>query len=151
MLLDDVFDTQSIKLNLASKTQEAAFSELIEAIADVHPELNRDEMLSVIQDRENKLNTSVVSGVAVPHGYYPGARGVVGAIGISPDGIAYDAPDHKPVHFIFLILMGEAFRENHLQGLSGILSLIKSGALTNIRAANSHQEVHDILSRFNAG
>jgi PTS system nitrogen regulatory IIA component len=148
MLLNDVFDTQAIKLNLASKTKEAAFSELVEAIADVHPELNRDEMLAVVQDRESKLNTSVVSGVAVPHGYYPGARGVVGAIGISPAGIAYDAPDHKPVHFIFLIVMGEAYREQHLHVLSGVLSLIKSGALTTIRAAKSYEEVHDVLSRF---
>jgi PTS system fructose-specific IIC component/PTS system nitrogen regulatory IIA component len=149
LFLDSVFDTQSIKLNLASKTKEAAFSELIEVIADVHPELNRDEMLAAIQDRESKLNTSVVSGVAVPHGYYPGADGVFGAIGISPDGIEYDAPDHKPVHFIFLIVMGDAFREQHLHVLSRILSLIKSGALTNIQAAKSYQEVHDILARFN--
>jgi mannitol/fructose-specific phosphotransferase system IIA component (Ntr-type) len=149
MLLNDVFDTQAIKLNLAGKTKEAAFSELVEAIADVHPELNRDEMLAVVQDRENKLNTSIVSGVAVPHGYYPGAGGVVGAIGISPAGIEYDAPDHKPVHFVFLIVMGEAFRENHLQVLSRILSLIKSEALTTIQAAKNHQEVQDILSRFN--
>jgi PTS system fructose-specific IIA component/PTS system nitrogen regulatory IIA component len=149
MLLNDVFDKQSIKLNLESKTKETIFTELIDTIADVHHELNRDEMLAVVRDRESKMNTSVASGIAVPHGYYPGAGGVVGAIGISPAGIDYDAPDHKLVHVVFLIVMGEAYREQHLRVLSRILSMIKSGALPYIQEAKGPQEVYDILSRFN--
>ncbi|MFP3041512.1 PTS sugar transporter subunit IIA [Treponema primitia] len=148
MLLNDVFDKQSIKLNLESKTKETIFTELVDTIADVHHELNRDEMLAVVRERENKMNTSVASGIAVPHGYYPGA-GVVGAIGISPAGIDYDAPDHKPVHVIFLIIMGETYREKHLHVLSRILSIIKSGALPHILATKGPQEVYEILSRFN--
>ncbi|GHV88094.1 PTS fructose transporter subunit IIA [Spirochaetia bacterium] len=149
MLLNEVFNKQSIRLNLESKTKEAAFAELVEAITDVHPELDRDQMLAVIQERESKMNTSVASGVAIPHGYYPGAGDLVGAIGISKAGIAYDAPDHKPVHFIFLIVMGEANREKHLSVLSRTMSMIKSGTLPHLQAAKSPEEVHTILSRFN--
>jgi mannitol/fructose-specific phosphotransferase system IIA component (Ntr-type) len=149
MLLHDVFDKQSVKLDLEGTTKEAVFAELIEVIADAHPGLNRDAMLTIIQDRENKMNTSVAPGVAVPHGYYSGAGDVVGAIGISKAGIEYDAPDHKPVHLIFLIVMGEASREKHLRILSRVLSLINSEALAQIQAAKSPQEVYDILSRFN--
>jgi mannitol/fructose-specific phosphotransferase system IIA component (Ntr-type) len=149
MVLEDVFDKQSIRINLESKTKEAAFSELIDAIADVHPELNREEMLAVIWEREKKMNTSVASGIAVPHGYYPEADGVFGAIGISQQGIDYDAPDHKPVHFVSLLIMGEACREKHLRVLSRVLSMIQSGALSYIQKAKDPQEVQDILSRFN--
>jgi mannitol/fructose-specific phosphotransferase system IIA component (Ntr-type) len=149
MLLNKVFDKQLIKLELESKTKEAVFTELVEAIAGVHPEFNTDEMLAVIWDRENKMNTSVASGVALPHGYYPGAGEVIGAIGVSRTGIDYGAFDHKPVHFVFLVVMGETSREKHLRVLSRILSLINSGALAYIETARSRQEVHDILSRFN--
>ncbi|GHV57309.1 PTS fructose transporter subunit IIA [Spirochaetia bacterium] len=148
MLLNDVFEEQLIRLNLEGKTKEAVFTELIEAIAKVRPEFDSDEMLAVIQDRENKLNTSVAPGVAVPHGYYPGTGDVIGAIGISRAGIDYGAPDNKPVQFIFLVIMGEASREKHLRILSRVLSLINSGALADIEAAGSPQEVYDILSRF---
>jgi mannitol/fructose-specific phosphotransferase system IIA component (Ntr-type) len=148
MLLNDVFDKQFIKLNLEGNTKEAIFTELIDAIADVHPEFDRDEMLAVIQARETKMNTSVASGAAVPHGYCPGTGDVVGAIGVSKAGIEYDAPDHKPVHFVFLIIMGEASRERHLPVLSRVLSLINSGALAYIQKAGSPQEVSDVLARF---
>jgi mannitol/fructose-specific phosphotransferase system IIA component (Ntr-type) len=174
MLLNSVFK-ESIKLNLTSKTKEAVFSELVEEIACVHPELNPDEMLAVIWDREKKMNTQVTSGVAVPHGYYPGPPAerkarrfpsgmvdVVGAMGISKSGIDYGTPaerkarrfpsgtaDHDPVHFVFLLVMSEKFREKHLQVLSRTLSLIQSGMLSQIQAAGDRQEVSDILARFN--
>jgi mannitol/fructose-specific phosphotransferase system IIA component (Ntr-type) len=149
VLLKDVFDKQAIKLNLESKTKEAVFTELIDTITDIHPELNRDEMFAAVYDRESKMNTSVAPGVAVPHGYYLGARNIFGAIGISQSGIDYDALDHKPVHVVFLIILGEAYREKHLHILSRLLSMIKSGALGYIQEAKSSQDVYDILSRFN--
>jgi mannitol/fructose-specific phosphotransferase system IIA component (Ntr-type) len=150
MLLNDVFDKQLIKLDLESKTKEAVFTELAEAIAELHPEFDNDEMIAAIQDRESKMNTSIALGAAVPHGYYRGGGDVVGAIGISRAGIEYDAPNHKPVHFIFLIIMGEASREKHLRVLSRIMSLINSQALSHIQAAKSPQEVYDILSQYDS-
>jgi mannitol/fructose-specific phosphotransferase system IIA component (Ntr-type) len=148
MLLNEIFDKQSIKLDLKGSTKEAVFIELVDAIAAVHPELDRDKMLAVIQDRENKMNTSVASGIAVPHGYYQGAGNIIGAIGISKTGIDYDAPDHKPVNVVFLIVMGESCREMHLHVLSRIMSMVKSGVLPYIKEAKSSQEVNDILARI---
>lgn len=149
MLLHEVFDARLIRLNLENSGKDAVFFELIDAIADLYPEIDREKVGDVIQEREKKLNTSVSPGAAIPHGYYPGLDGVVGAIGISKTGIDYDAPDHKPVHVIFMIVMGESSREKHLRVLSRILSLIESGALDRMVAARSPQEIYDMLFRFN--
>ncbi|MDR0639027.1 MAG: PTS sugar transporter subunit IIA [Spirochaetaceae bacterium] len=148
MLLSEIFNEHSIKLNLEADTKEAVFWELIETMADVHPALDKTEMFSAIQDRERKMSTAVTSGVAVPHGYYPGTNGIFGAIGISQDGIAYNALDNEPIHFVFLLLMGESAREEHLRTLNRVLSLIHSGALASMRTAQNVREVSDILSRF---
>jgi mannitol/fructose-specific phosphotransferase system IIA component (Ntr-type) len=139
---------RSIKLNIEGKTKEAVFTELAGTIAEAHPEFSIDKMLAVLWARENKMNTSVLSGVALPHGYYPGTGNMVGAIGVSQTGIEYDALDHKPVHFIFLIILGETSRENHLGVLSHILSFVHSGALAAVKKAGSREEVYTILSRF---
>jgi mannitol/fructose-specific phosphotransferase system IIA component (Ntr-type) len=149
MLLNDVFTKQSIILNLESKTKEDVFTELVEVIANVHPELDREEMLAVIQDREKKMNTSVTDGAAIPHGYYPGGGNIVGAIGFSQDGIDYETVDQQPVHVVFMIVLDKTFREIHLHVLSRILTLINSEGLSFIQEAKSQQEVFDILSRFN--
>jgi mannitol/fructose-specific phosphotransferase system IIA component (Ntr-type) len=149
VLLHEVFDMRLIRLNLENSGKDAALFELVDAIADLYPEIDREKMGDVIQEREKKLNTSVSPGAAIPHGYYPGLDRVVGAIGISETGIDYDAPDHKPVHVIFMIVMGESSQEKHLRILSRILSLIESGVLDRMVSARSPREIHDILVRFN--
>jgi mannitol/fructose-specific phosphotransferase system IIA component (Ntr-type) len=148
VLLSDVFSKQSINIHLESKTKDDAFKELIETIAEIHGEFDRDTMLTAVQDRETKMSTSIAPGVAIPHGYYPGTDSIFGALGVSESGIDYDAPDQTPVHCIFLIIMGEASREKHLRVLTRIISLVNSGGLSLLRKAQSPEEIHNILSRI---
>ncbi|MDR0550439.1 MAG: PTS sugar transporter subunit IIA [Spirochaetaceae bacterium] len=148
MSLSDIFDKRSIKLNLESASKIDAFTELVEAVAAIHPELDRSTMLAAIQDREQKMNTSIAPGVAVPHGYYPGNGGIFGALGISPAGIEYGAPDNKPVHCLFLLIMGSASSEQHLRVLTRIASLIKSGGQELLQKAQTQEGIYDILSHI---
>jgi mannitol/fructose-specific phosphotransferase system IIA component (Ntr-type) len=147
VLLSEVFVRQSINLHLESTTKDDAFKELIETIAAIHGEFDRDTMLAAVQDREIKMSTSIAPGVALPHGYYPGTGSISGALGISESGIDYDAPDQKPVHCIFLIIMGEGSREKHLRVLTRITSLVNSAGLSLLLKAQSPEEIHNILSR----
>ncbi|MDR2630307.1 MAG: PTS sugar transporter subunit IIA [Spirochaetaceae bacterium] len=147
MLLADVFDERLIKLNLQSTDKDAVFEELIGEILAVKPELDRTEMLAAIYSREEKMGTSVAPGVAVPHGYFRGLNGIIGAVGFSRQGIDYEAHDHKPVHLVFMILLGDGAQEQHLYVLSRILSFVRSGALSYIGKAESSRKVYDILCR----
>jgi mannitol/fructose-specific phosphotransferase system IIA component (Ntr-type) len=147
MALSDIFDIGLIKPNLASKTKEDAFRELVEAITELHPQLDSGIALQAILTRESKLNTSVAPGVAIPHGYYPGTSGIFGALGLSEAGIDYGAPDKKPVHCIFLVVMGEGAREKHLLVLNRIAALIHADGLELLRKAGTREEIHGILSR----
>ncbi|MDR1232607.1 MAG: PTS sugar transporter subunit IIA [Spirochaetaceae bacterium] len=148
MLLSEIFNEQTIRLELESETKTAVFAELIETLATAHPEMDKTQMLAAVLDREHKMNTAIAADAAVPHGYYPGTDKIIGAIGISKNGIDYGAADNKPVHFVFLLLMGDAVREQHLRILNRVLSLIKSGKLPALKASKNVREAHEILSRF---
>jgi mannitol/fructose-specific phosphotransferase system IIA component (Ntr-type) len=142
MLLREVFDPRCIKVNLEAKTRVEVFGELIETIAAVHPELDRTTMFETISTRENKMTTSVIPGVAIPHGCYPGISDVIGAIGISQTGVEFDIPEHNPVYLVFLFLMGEKSPENHLDVLSKVFAVLKSGAFKHIQKAKSSVTVN---------
>ncbi|MDR0562674.1 MAG: PTS sugar transporter subunit IIA [Spirochaetaceae bacterium] len=147
MNLGDVFPPQSIRLNLVCQAKTDALNELISTLAEVHPELDRNTILAAVQEREDKMNTGIGSGVAAPRGYYPGIDGVFGALGISAQGLAYGAPDNKPVHCIFLLVLGEGSREKHLRILNRIMALVDYDAIPLIRDAKSVEEIHRLLSR----
>jgi mannitol/fructose-specific phosphotransferase system IIA component (Ntr-type) len=148
MSLKDIFDTGQIKLKLESETKEESFEELIETIASSHPELDRREMLAAVMNREREMNTGIIPGVAVPHGYCRAFSGIVGAIGISPAGIAYDTDDRQPVHCIFMLLLGGDSREHHLRVLGELAALFQTRCLSEIQTAQDVRQVRDILSRF---
>ena len=148
LLLSDIFDPQSIVLNLEGKTKEAIFDELAGKIAAVHPECEKKAMLTALWERENKMSTGIVSGFAIPHASYRNISNVAGAIGVSQEGIEYGSLDQKPVHVVLMLIMSQHSMENHLHILNQIVRLTKSEALELIIKARSTEEISSIFNRF---
>ena len=146
--LSEVFDTRTILLNLAGTTKEEIFQELVDAIALVNPECDKTAILAALWEREKKLSTGISSGVAIPHAVCTGIGTIAGAVGISSAGVEYGALDGKPVNIIFMLVLGEAAKEDHLRILDKTFTLVRTEALTLIKNAKSAQEVYDILSRY---
>jgi len=147
-MLGDIFNPIRIKMNLEGITKADAFRELVETIAVSEPKYNRRKMLEAIIQRESKMNTIILPGVAVPHGYCSTVSGVIGAIGFSREGIEYDGPGQNPVHLLFLLLMDEKSREQHLQVFSRLLELLRSPALEEIRNKETPKELYDLVRCF---
>jgi mannitol/fructose-specific phosphotransferase system IIA component (Ntr-type) len=146
MRLSDIFGQELIKLDLESTTKEETFEELAGIIAGWRPEFDRQEILEAVIARENLMNTAILPGVAVPHGYCNAVGGIIGAMGFSSAGIEYDSLE--PIHFVFMLVMDESSWEQHLRVLSRLLDLLNSESFPVIQAAESTQAVYDILRRF---
>ncbi|MDR0475478.1 MAG: PTS sugar transporter subunit IIA [Treponema sp.] len=148
ILLSDVFNSQSIKLNLNGRTKETVFDELIEIISSLHPEYDRSAMLTAIWKRESKMNTGIEDGIAIPHAVFPGLVKTAGAIGISRAGIDYGSPDNKPVNVIFMLLMGEPVTDSHLSIMRQISRFAKSEVLSEMINSVNTEEATVFLSRY---
>ena len=146
--LGEIFGSETILPDLSGTTKEAVFSELVDAIAAVHPECDKPQMLAALWEREKKLSTGIASGVAIPHAICGGIGTIAGAIGVSKAGIEYDALDKKPVHVIFMLVMEDGTNETHLCILDRIFSLVKTESFALIKNAENAQDVHAVLSRF---
>jgi mannitol/fructose-specific phosphotransferase system IIA component (Ntr-type) len=146
MPLSDIFGRELIKLDLESKTKDEVFAELIETIAEQHPEYDRKELLKAVISRESQMNTAILAGIAVPHGYCNAVSGIVGAMGFSRAGIEYGSLE--PVHTVVMLLMDTLSREYHLWVLSRLLELLNSKSFAVMQAAESPQTVKDMLDRF---
>jgi len=143
--LSEVFDERLIIIDLKGVTKRDCFEEMAGRIAAVRPGLDRDLIVAALNDREAKMDTAVMDGVAVPHGYYRQFREIIGAIGFSREGIDYGTGE--PVRLVFLLVLGEEARERekHLRVLSRLLGFLQSGALARLQKAKTPGEVHEIL------
>jgi len=126
MLLDKVFNPKAVNIDLKSEDKDEVFEELIEELVSVNPSLDRSVALAAVKEREAKMSTGIMSGIAVPHAKTSAVTDVQGAIGISRSGIDYDALDGKPVHLIVLILSGADSTELHLRVLKRLSRLLNN-------------------------
>ena len=148
LLLNDIFSSQAIKLDLEGNTKESAFIELSNIISTVHPEYEQTIILKSLWEREEKLSTGIAPGFAIPHALLKGNNKIAGAIGISKTGIEYGALDKGKVYVVFMLAMGESAIDKHLFVLNQILLLAQSEMYSKIRNAANVDDVQAILTGF---
>ncbi len=149
MILGNVFNPKAISINLESEDKEEAFEELAVLLHSSYPEIDREEALKVICEREAKMSTGIKAGIAVPHGKISAARGVQGVIGISRQGIDYESLDGKPVHLIFMLLSSPDECEYHLRVLRHLSQILdKPGFYDEIMNQQSADGVYSVLCKY---
>ena len=151
MVLGQIFSPKTIVTELESEDKDEVFEELVESIVSVQPKLDRDAAISALQEREAKMSTGIIHGIAVPHGIVDSVEGIQGAIGISHNGIEYEALDNAPVNLIFMLLISPEEREKHLQVLSSLSKMFQNPDFTRaLMEKKTSEEVYDVLCAFEA-
>lgn len=130
-MLSNIITPDVIKVNLESTEKEECFAELLELIVAKHPEINRKEALDSLIKRESKLSTAVAKDAAIPHAIVESVPRVVIALGISREGIEFEALDpedsEKPlVHIVIEILFDGKDAELRINVLRDILELVNN-------------------------
>jgi nitrogen PTS system EIIA component len=122
-LLDALQEGRLIELPDNDKTHSLHFlSHILEAVPSLPS--NTDVSGSVLK-REESFNTAIGQGFAVPHARVPFEGDLICAVGWSPAGIAYGAPDGLPVHIVFMFIVPENQRNQYLKEISLIAKTLQ--------------------------
>ncbi len=148
MKLSEFIDEHVIKVDLEAEEKLEAIEELVDFLISEH-ELslrNRETVLSIIFKRESSISTGVGGGVAIPHGTIDCINDIVGAIGLSKNGIEFDAFDGEPVHIVLLLLVPKSKFGLHIRTLAHIAKTLNTEEVRNkILAAGDPEEVLEII------
>ena len=149
MILGQVFNPKTICVNLESEEKEEVFEELVEKVIALKPNLNRQNILNAIQERESLMSTGIKEGIAVPHGKLDEIDEVMGVVGISKSGIDYEALDNKPVHLVFLLLSSKNNAEFHLRVLRHLSTVIEAnGFVAELMEQTDADGVYQIICKY---
>lgn len=118
-------DTDTVKVPLEAFDKEEAIAELVELLVRAGKVQDREGVLAALYERELKGSTGIGGGVAIPHAKHEEVSGVVLAIGVSPDGIEFDAADGEPVRLVFLVMAETHNPGPNIQALADIGHLMQ--------------------------
>jgi Kef-type K+ transport system membrane component KefB len=96
-----------------------AIDELARLAASAHS-LDGDAVAAAVTARERAMATGLGGGVAVPHGRLAGLEEPLVAVGLSKEGVDFDAPDGEPARLILLLLTPEEDAGEQLELLAEI-------------------------------
>jgi PTS system nitrogen regulatory IIA component len=116
---------------------------LIEAIPDFRSGF---DFAGAVAGRETAANTGIGLGWACPHGRVTGEGELFCAIGWSPTGIDYGAPDGKPVRVVVMHYIPDSQKNVYLREISGLAKAIKKNpALGELSSLKDLAEVRHRL------
>ncbi len=126
MDLGDILSREQIIPDLRATNRWEAIDELINnlvATGRILPE-HHDAIAAVVKKRESSMSTGIGFGIGIPHASTDLISEVVGALGRSKKGVAFDALDNLPVNLIILFLVPQGQFQKHLHTLANIAKLL---------------------------
>lgn len=104
MLISDHLNKESICVDLKGESKEDILKELAELSFKIHPELDREEVLAGLFEREKVLSTGIGEGIAIPHARVGNCDEICISFGLLRKEVDFQTLDNKPVKIVFLIL-----------------------------------------------
>lgn len=120
--------------------------EYLAVIIEAIPDIASSDIVKDVLEREKAANTALGMGIAVPHARTKSIGELLCAIGWSPQGIEYGAPDKKKVHLLVMYYVPDSQRNVYLKEISGLAKAVKeTGGVEAIEDLKDIQSVRDRL------
>lgn len=148
MRLSQILGEHEIKVNLEAEDKMEAIEELVDMLISEHilSLRNRDHILETVFKRESSVSTGVGGGVAIPHGTVECIDDIVGAIGISKNGIDFDSFDGEPVYIVLILLVPKSRFGKHIKTLAHVARMFNDEKIRDkIRSSKTSADVFDII------
>ena len=142
----DYINVETIDLNLKAKNKNAVIKELFENIKKSGQVENEELALEDLYTRESMGSTGIGKNVAVPHAKTEAVRELTVTLGISKNGIEYDAIDNENVNIFVMFLCPKNEAQEYLRVLARISRMIKEDKFReNLIKAKTKEEIIEII------
>ena len=131
MKVVDFLSPEAIIPALAGATKGEVLAEMSNFLAEKSAGESRpgaidpQALCRVLEERELLASTAIGDGIAIPHGKLDGIGHLVGALGRSVSGLAFDSIDGKPTHLVFMLVAPSNSAGVHLKALARLSRLFR--------------------------
>jgi len=133
-------------LFLKEMDKEKALRTLIKILAATEAVTDEKDLETAIFERENILSTGIGLGIAIPHARIESVNRMVMAIGVSHEGIEYNAFDGRNVSILIMIAAPVGTHRQFLSVLARLALLLKNEHVREkILGADNVDDIYTIL------
>lgn len=146
MEIVEMLDKKCILEDMKAATKREVLHELSETLVPIAPELDVDEVVHILLEREKLGSTGIGDGIAIPHGKLSKLNKILISFGRSKEGVDFNAMDGRPVHLFFLLLAPENSVGLHLKVLAKLSRMLKDESFRReLLSASDSEEIYSII------
>jgi nitrogen PTS system EIIA component len=132
MKIVDFLSPEAIIPALAGTTKDNVLAEMSNFLAGMPAgtsgAIDPKVLYRALEERERLASTAIGDGIAIPHGKLDSVDHLVGALGRSVSGLAFDSIDGKPTHIVFMLVAPLNSAGVHLKALARLSRLFRDAS-----------------------
>lgn len=113
---------------LQASDKSEVLKEMVSTLKDAGLEVDVENALKVLNDREKLGTTGIGDGIAIPHGKLECLEEIVVVVGRSSEGVDFESLDMQPCKIFFMVLAPEQGAGADLKVLAQISRQLKDEA-----------------------
>jgi PTS system nitrogen regulatory IIA component len=129
MHITDFLDRRAVEADLRASNKQGVLRELVGLILRVKPDLDPNDLVETLLQREKLQSTGFGDGVAIPHGKSSAVPQIIACVGRSAEGVDFQSLDGMPTQLFFTLLVPESSHGLHLKALARVSRLLKEPAM----------------------
>ena len=146
--ISEILTLDRIK-NLTVVEKDDVLAEVCKMVVKASEVIVPKALLKAIKARETIMSTGIGMGIAIPHAKISSVTDFVMAVGISQNGVDFQALDDLPVHIIILIVASDNQGEDLLKILGKIGAFFRIPKNTKrILSSKTPEEVFKLLRKI---
>ncbi|MDY0269803.1 PTS sugar transporter subunit IIA [Trichloromonas sp.] len=145
MKIAELLNPKAIAGELRASGKGEALGELTDVLVSASDNLDAEEVLRVLHEREALGSTGIGEGVAIPHGKLARLDRLLLAFGRSRQGVDFDSMDGRQAHLFFLLVAPEESVGVHLKTLARISKLLKNPSVRRRLIEAPSEQLYDII------
>ena len=145
MKICDVLQKETILADLKAQNKKGILEELVAPVSEI-ANVNQEELVKVLLERERLGSTGIGGGIGIPHGKMNEIDSLVLGFGLSRKGVDFESIDGQPTHIFFLLITPDNSTGLHLKLLSRISRILKDDPFkARLLNATNSDEIFDII------
>ena len=145
MKILDLLKKEAIIPDLKSRTKKEVLEELVAPVARL-TEIDMDDLVKVLLERERLGSTGIGGGIGIPHGKLRNLENLIIGFGLSRKGVDFESLDGEPTRIFFLLVTPENSTGLHLKLLARISRILKNEPFKErLLQASDINEIYTII------
>jgi len=148
MQLSEILTTSCTSCDVTVTSKKRILEKICQLAANEISDIEQDELLESLLDREKMGSTGIGNGIAIPHGRLPNSSKAVAVLITTEQTIDFDAIDNREVDVFVALFVPEDSCKEHLDTLQNIAKLFSDKKmLKQVRKCNDNQALYNLIQQ----